>query len=186
MEIEIGQKYNRWTVLRWDGGLTPANRKKWVCQCECGTIREVIGDELKAGKSKSCGCLQKEKARKTLEPYNKNRLGSKNHTWKSGRLVDKKGYVKIWIDPALKHPRTLTGAKYVKYHVLEHVLVMEKHLGRYLTKEETIHHKNGVRGDNRIENLELWTKNHPTGQRVEDLIQFSLEILQKYAPDKLK
>lgn len=70
-------------------------------------------------------------------------------------------------------------------YVLEHIYVMEQMIGRALTEDETVHHKNGIRHDNRPENLELWASNHPSGQRVEDLIAYAEEILRKYKPQSL-
>ena len=95
----------------------------------------------------------------------KGQTGSLGPNWKGGRIKTGHGY--IVCSGHRDHPRS-TGEGVV----LEHVLVMEKFLGRYLTDKENVHHKNGIRDDNRIENLELWTSYQPSGQRVEDLIDF--------------
>jgi hypothetical protein len=65
-------------------------------------------------------------------------------------------------------------------HVFQHREVIEEHLGRPRLPEETVHHKNGQRDDNRIENLELWSSSQPYGQRVEDKLAWARWFLAQY------
>lgn len=85
--------------------------------------------------------------------------------------VNKHGYRLV----PFTHP--ITGRPCSTY---EQVVVMSKYLGRRLKKHERVHHKNGIRSDNRIENLELWSHSHPYGQRVEDKLQWCKEFLEQY------
>ncbi len=97
--------------------------------------------------SKFCkSCSRKEYLKNNEHPL-KGKLGKSSFNWKGGRRIIGRGYIHIY-QP--NHPNNVDSC------VREHRLVMEKHLGRYLTKEEVVHHINGIRNDNRLENLMLF------------------------------
>lgn len=94
-----------------------------------------------------------------------------NH--KHSRRVTSSGYILIFVG------RGEPGAS-KSGHILEHRKVMQDILGRPLLPAENVHHKNGIKDDNRPENLELWTRSQPHGQRVEDKIRWAREFLAFY------
>lgn len=105
---------------------------------------------------------------RNIEPLFYRRRG----TAEKKKMITKAGYVR-WHDS--KSPYANSAGK-----VLEHRYVMGEYIGRPLLPKENVHHKNGNRADNRIENLELWSTAQPPGQRIEDKVKWAREIIELY------
>jgi len=95
---------------------------------------------------------------------------------RTGKYVHDSGYVVL--SGMVNHPNAQQGGA-----IFEHIAVMVEKIGRPLLEHETVHHKNGIRDDNRPENLELWSGRHPKGARVADQISWALEVLATYGAD---
>lgn len=202
-----GQRFGELTVVERAENYKHGGAQ-WLCKCECGVEKVVRAGSLRGAKVKSCGCLGPhgvpkdiagkkfgmliavERVDSTLDGRSLWRCvcqcgGEKIVLYWSlrsgntkscgclspGRHRNMEGYVKVL---APNHPNARGN------YVLEHVKVMSDHIGRTLKKGETVHHINGVRDDNRLENLELWSSSHPPGQRVKDKVKWAEEILARY------
>jgi|LWDU01.1.fsa_nt_gi hypothetical protein len=158
----IGQKFQKLTILRFaeKEEYTGSNRGiHFLCRCECGTEVFVTKSQLVTGKRQNCSPLKD---------------SGKSCHWRTREKVlsgEKYKYNLVW---APDSPGAMSNG-YMK----EQRYVMEQHLGRPLKKDEQVHHMNGNKTDNRIENLELWTGSHPFGVRVKDLKQWAIDYLKQ-------
>jgi len=152
LQEQIGKRYGKLHILA-PFGKDKKSRTIIIAHCSCGNFWKGVLNGVLNGTTRSCGCM-----------LNKNpRRGNTHPCWRGGRTIASTGYVRIKLP---NHPRADT-----KGYVAEHALVMEQSIGRPIVLGETIHHKNGIRGDNRIENLELWVGNHTSGQRMNDYVE---------------
>jgi hypothetical protein len=94
----------------------------------------------------------------------------------TGKGTSTHGYWKVPVPPELRH--LVNGDT----SALEHRLVMAQHLGRPLRPDESVHHRNLQKTDNRIENLELWSRYQPSGARVVDLLAWAWEVIRRHDP----
>ena len=109
-------------------------RRIWSA-CElCGNERWVMRNTNGSPQNKLC-----------VHCFLKTRSRENNHNWKGGRFNTVDGYIRVL---SADHPN-----KDIRGYVLEHRLVMEQTLGRYLLGNEDVHHLNGIKSDNRPENL---------------------------------
>jgi len=155
LEIKAGTKFNKFIIIREIKRKT-SNKRRFLCKCSCGNTKQVNLVHLTTGQ-----CISKSWQK-----------GKDSTNWKGGRRIESGGYIEVY-NP--NHPLARANG-YIK----EHKLIMETHLGRYLLPHENIHHINGDKTDNRLENLELWSTSQPSGQRIKDKIKWAKEILKIY------
>jgi len=143
--------------------------KRYQKACvDCNKTRLVRADKNNKRCRSCCGKMNivknvnQEKTAESNRRRGREQNADKNPNWKGG-YITKKGY------------RVLR--KNGKY-IFEHRYVMQEHVGRKLLPTENVHHINGNKADNRIENLELWTRAQPGGVRVSDLIRLYMPLIR--------
>jgi len=130
--------------------------KQWInlkyCSKSCSAIKGIeLGIRYFYKKGHKVSEKTKNLISKKLKGNNNCGIGINHHRWKGGRLKDKLGYIYIYCP---LHPKCNSRG-----YVLEHRLIMENFLCRFLYKEEVVHHKNSNVKDNRLENLQLFSNN---------------------------
>jgi hypothetical protein len=161
-----GKKFGSITFLKREGSKN--GQATWKCKCDCGKEFDAVSSPIRRGQRKTCGCLR-------VEQLKSKRAQKHGCGW----CQDADGYCKLYIPPEMRDDQT----SYRKDGTIaEHRYVMEKHLSRKLIHPETVHHRNGNKMDNRIENLELRTGNHGSGQSIPDLLKWARTLIATYEP----
>lgn len=129
-------------------GKTNTNRYTWYIWSACGDCGKERWVGKRKGKPRSKLCLTCWATRKQKSLV---RHGEQHSRWKGGRCKNSVGYIRVWANPNnFFYPMVNSDG-----YIMEHRLVMAKHLGRNLHSWELVHHKNHIKDDNRIENLQL-------------------------------
>ena len=180
-----------------DCGSSITHRGRVAIRCiECARTRDalIVQSQKKERICMSCRCDISHRhftARYCLECRAKRKLDSQVEGQRKERRRTTLARKRVGLIPlgsrdrptgTLRH--NTTGYVQIKLDnglwAVHHRYVMEQHIGRPLLKIETVHHLNGDRKDNRLENLELWSRSQPAGQRVADKLKWAREILATY------
>lgn len=146
-------------------------QKVWVCN-KCKNLRAKSKGHL----NKRCiDCDGPTTSTRCRRCHFEHQKGETNSRWK-GWSITSNGYRLI---KKHGHPNAQANG-----WIMEHVHIMSESLGRPLLPGENVHHKNGDRLDNRLENLELWVTMQPSGQRVSDRIKDAKRVLSTYGTDE--
>jgi len=138
-------RQKNFTIVAVSGHFDPCHYEgDYIIQtCKyCGREQRLERRKYRA-KRRNSGCC-----RSCFMKYEIDRKGEKNPNWKGGKHV---GYIRITLQPDHPFYCMVDSHKRVK----EHRLVLAQHLGRVLRDDEFVHHKNGIKNDNRPENLEI-------------------------------
>ena len=136
-----------------------------------GQYKNELCEVIDCGKPRFCYQFCKNHYRK-YKTWGDASAGKVKGIYSKNKTLTKHGYVS-WYDPESIHANS-------HGRVYEHRHVMGEAIGRPLYEHENVHHKNGDRSDNRIENLELWSKSQPPGQNVKDKLAWANEIISLY------
>ena len=159
--MSIGQKFGQLEVISLTTSMkTPKGKSSMayvICRCDCGAVKIIYKGHLFKGDRKTCGArgCSKRNFIRTVKAKNVNGYG-----------LTSDGYRRVWV-----------GHK----QMLVHRAVMEGHLNRKLKSNETVHHLNGIKTDNRIENLKVLTDSVHSKTHSEKLIEIAL--LRKHVQD---
>lgn len=164
-------------------------KSRGLCN-RCYMRARVRGELLGFAACAAADCSRAAMAHGLCNKHNKERCARergvpKRVTPADGRYTQPNGYVMVFRpgSPFLDVPRG-TNKHTLDLHarglVSEHRFVMAEYLGRRLQPGENVHHRNGIRSDNRIENLELWSTSQPRGQRVSEKLAWCRAFIAQY------
>ena len=157
LNISVGSIYNY---------IKKYNIKSRIAMTE--KTRQKISDALIGRPSSRKGYKLSESTKRKISEANKGKF-YKSSKYGGHRKQRTDGYICVYLTP---HQRSTKDG-----YVMEHILVMEEKIGRYITRDEVVHHKNHIRNDNRLENLELMTFR-------EHMKMHSKERWEKYRKEK--